>query len=75
MESTEEPCGEKTRVLVEYKEATQACSSAVGDLAHVIGIVPLDEEYQRLNRAVDRSRRKLEDARNRRARHIAEDHC
>lgn len=71
---SKKPCIEKARLLQEYQESTQVYATAVDDLNRRIGIVQF-EEYQKLNRAADRARRKSEDSRDRLARHIAEDRC
>jgi len=74
MESTPPICAKKTRLLQDYLEATQAYAAALAEFNKRLANV-LTEDYSKLNRIVDRARRQSEDARDRLARHIAEDHC
>jgi hypothetical protein len=55
-------CEEKTRLLMEYKATTAAFSEAVKELHAKIGTSP-KEEYERLERIVNKARWKSEQAR------------
>jgi len=68
------PCAEKIRLILEFHEATLAYSKSIGSIARSVGRVQ-HEEYQQLNRAVDRARRKSEKARDQLTQHVADDRC
>jgi hypothetical protein len=74
MESTDQPCATKARLLREYQETTQIYAGAVSEFDKRLPDAAL-EVYSELNRMVDAARRLSEDARDRLARHIAEHHC
>jgi hypothetical protein len=74
MEPTGPLCAVKIRLLQEYLEATQMYAVVLGEFNRRLAAAPT-EDYSKLNRMVDKARRQSEEARDRLAQHIAEDHC
>lgn len=74
MESDVPACPVKSRLVQEYFEATQVYTVAIAEFNRRLADATI-EDYSKLNRLVDRTRRQSEDARDRLSRHIAEHHC
>ena len=68
------PCDEKSRLVLEYRYATELYSTAVAELSRRIGIGSLDD-YRALHEAAEAARARSNEAHDRLARHIAEHHC
>ena len=64
-------CNERTRLLLEYRTATEVHSAAVAELTRRIGTSSVDG-YRALSQAVETTRTSLNEARDRLAHHIAE---
>jgi hypothetical protein len=67
-------CGERDRLLSEYKAATELYSKAVAELSRRIGISSIDD-YRKLHEAAEKACLHSNEARDRLARHTAEHHC
>ena len=67
-------CEEKSRLVLEYRAATQLYATAVAELSRRIGIGSLDD-YRKLHDAAEAARTRSNEAGDRLARHVAEHHC
>jgi len=67
-------CDEKTRLAMEYEDATTGFSHAVTELRRKMG-VSAKEAYERLDRAANEARAKSEQARLALEQHIAAHRC
>ena len=67
-------CEEKSRLVLEYRAATELYSKAVAELSRRIGIGSLDD-YRKLEEAGETARTGSNEARDRLVRHIAGHRC
>ena len=67
-------CAEKTALLLSYSDAAREYSDAVTELHERIGAVPR-EEYERLYRQTEDTRRSVETARTVMDEHVREHGC
>jgi hypothetical protein len=74
MSSLPQTCHEKTRLLNEYRRATDLYSAAVRELSRKIGIVERSA-YMSLNDDAENGRRLSGDARDQLERHVAQHGC
>jgi hypothetical protein len=67
-------CEKKSRLVLEYRAATELYSTAVAELSRRIGIGTLDD-YRKLHEAAEAARTRSNEAHELLGRHIAEHHC
>lgn len=67
-------CQEKARLVQDYQNATEAHSSAVRALVHMVGLAS-QNQYQALSKAAERTRHTANDARRLLDAHVAQHGC